>query len=210
MHIVKEILGYKSPRDLFKGEVPAGTLYTKRTEGYYTPSVPIDGNQSLYSIPNEIVEEWESVEKVEPKFKEGEKVYVVQDYISPSFVKTGSLLDTIVTYISPNYIGSHFNEIYPHIVQPLGKETKTVCMDIRKATKKEIKLSEEMEDSAINGFLPLFYKDEVVFGCQHFNLEQLQAYYDLVSREEATFKISANGTDITKEMLKILIKKLKK
>jgi hypothetical protein len=54
-----KIIGYKCPRDLFGGDVKAGTLYVKVCDAShnYKPTC----TRSTFWMPKEIVEEWEKV-----------------------------------------------------------------------------------------------------------------------------------------------------
>jgi hypothetical protein len=56
----KEIVGYICPMDLFAGNIPKGTLYTKKLKGEngYSPENWLDRADAYY-LPNEIVELWE-------------------------------------------------------------------------------------------------------------------------------------------------------
>lgn len=64
-----EIIGYKAPTDLWKGDIKKGELFIKVNDFNYTPEK--ENNESLY-IPKEIVETWEKCyEKEEVKLTIG-------------------------------------------------------------------------------------------------------------------------------------------
>lgn len=62
----RKIIGYKSPFDLYRGEIPAGTVYKPLSFSRPTVYGAVDGNgkpldSGKHNMPAEIVEKWEPV-----------------------------------------------------------------------------------------------------------------------------------------------------
>ncbi len=76
----EEIIGYKAPFDMFKGNVKKGTIYITTHGTHYT----INGKGFDYQVPNEIVETWEPVYKTSEKvltLSNGKQVRIAKDKI---------------------------------------------------------------------------------------------------------------------------------
>jgi len=80
----KKIIGYKTPTDLWEGQIPKGATYIpcKYSSSNYTwRDQPIDS----YNIPKEVVETWEPVYEELPKFKVGDWVVILNNISGGEF-----------------------------------------------------------------------------------------------------------------------------
>lgn len=71
----KEIIGYKTPTSLWKGDIPKGAIYVKDPEFKANYNWEEDITEEAFRMPNEIVETWEAIYKEDIEFKIGDWVY---------------------------------------------------------------------------------------------------------------------------------------
>ena len=108
MNNKKKIIGYKLPFDISKGEIKKGTIYYKTNiEEIYSASSST--NTTAWSLPKEIVEQWEpvyEVDEVEYKLNNSRRVIIkkggvevegktilmelVREFINPPLNKIGN------------------------------------------------------------------------------------------------------------------------
>lgn len=124
---MKKIVGYTCPMDLFNGEVKKGTIYKKK--GHYINWEPQkDGNISNYTLPEEIVTQWEAVYEDVWEPKVGDWVYQ-EPHIGDWREKKYIPVFRIEQFIDPGYM------------RPVqGYATGCIIKGCRKATKEEVQI----------------------------------------------------------------------
>lgn len=183
----KEVVGYKSPMDLFGGNIKAGTIFKKLTENTYKTD---DTGATQYSrhLPKEIVESWEIVYKEE--IKPGD--WVVVDKPDSEYWKTAFILNKISSSGQYAYNKNNHNCYFK---------------DIRLATEEEIATAKKSKRVKIAEFESEKVGENIKFGCQSFTRDQLLAYKKLLNGNiNATIEIKR--TKITLKMLDKLINQL--
>ena len=104
----KEIIGYKSPMNLFYDDIKKGTIYKKQGEddnGYYPTGLGCGSN--IYYLPDEIVETWE------PVYKQKEPQITINGYKGEFFeeyVKFGCAKISKYVFIQLSSINKDFVE----------------------------------------------------------------------------------------------------
>lgn len=202
----KKIIGYKSPTDLFNGEVKAGTLYGKDDDGTSEKlCVPIDDtkreeNDAFYSLAPEIVETWEPVYE---EFNEGDYIYIEEG--------SGWVVKDEVVQLGGRYWNEYGlkNDHFTAITKafPKGNSGRLPDVKFRKATAQEI---EEAKKLKVGEYEAEFYNDYVKFGCQRFTIPQIEALAELFKREsEVTVELKLNGVAITSADVTKVLSKLK-
>lgn len=174
----KKIIGYKTPYDLYNGEIKKGTTCVKYSHGNVKKAYrAINYNPNgYYALASEIVETWEPV--YEEEYKVGDWV-IGWHCIYKSFKET----PWKIYKIEENYI---YSDNY----------SNTGISNIRKATKEEI---DNFLNITINNYkLEITSNNDFKFGCNNFTRNQLDAYILLVEREA---DITMFGTKIDLELL---------
>lgn len=203
----KKIIGYRVPKDLFKGEVKTGEVYTNEENGVlYMPREDQDyksENVSFYSLAPEIVEEWEPVYE-EEDFEAGEIVFVVKDYDDGGGRYTG----VIAEYVKPNT--GEYRSDFKHIIQ--ATDGQTVVFQVRKATDEEKAQFEENRAITVPGYTAEFNDDktEVSFGCQTFKFDEVETIHKLLNRRDGGFELTTNGKVIPKDAVEEVYDRMKK
>jgi hypothetical protein len=156
----RKIVGYKTPTDLWNGEIKKGSLYVL-VKNFPTNYAFKEDKDEAYHIPKEIVETWEPV--YEEEYKVGDWV-ITKDYSGNydgkalKITKLFEEYDITYAYFEPNNSTSH-NFVFPDNI--LRKATPE---EIEKATTEVVRMGGE------NGFdltvknKKIYHKNEDITG----------------------------------------------
>jgi hypothetical protein len=199
----KKIIGYKAPRDLFKGRIKQGDLFSeKSSEGF----VMYNKNHMTSGVPTEIVETWEPVYEEEFKVED----WVVFDVEKAKDWENGAGYTD--TWNAPHVLKidgvgernlQFKGEQHPY---RQGQSFSNYKELFRKATPEEIKKAQTIK---IGEYEAEFHPGLVKFGCQRFRKEELETIQKALFRSDFTTELIINGIGITKELLTKLISGIK-
>lgn len=182
----KEIIGYRCPYDLFKGEIKKGTVwkhhgipgYSVTRTDYYTPH----GCSSTRSLPSEIVETWEPVHKEE--YKVGDWITVLSD--EPGWLAETKERTFQLTYKPERFAGGlMWSTSGPGHIRELGDTGFGVREEnIRPATEEEVKKSEGIKVKFGNNEVTIRIGETISVKGDTVSYSTLRALYDNIMCQE--------------------------